>query len=431
MRRGSEPAFAWRESGKPFRKNNPQFTRPRFEPQSHPSSAVELNTTSALANYATEAGHCTVVMALSTIVGADEEFHTVQVDAETIPAVEHGGHLLHVAVRLPAERDPSSGLFARELQFVPESGRVADRTDVLHALVPHVSAKNKLGNGLGSVTPYGSAICLHLGDRQHTQHAIQTNKGNPTTPSSDTNDDEDPAERHCTFGCQHERPLKGLDFGNPVNATGLTPMQPVVHPYLNSFAIPVLYAGIWSQFSVRPLFLEKGSSTAPLSVQGRHSLMSWIEISDRKDICRHTQTGHSRRLSRLLLSILSILPLLRAVSALLTMFTGTLRRHCQQQHYNYRAVSDILNMITGSLRRQCQQQHYNYRAVSDLLTMVTGSLRRHCQQQHYNYRAVSDLLTMVTGTIRRHCQQQHYNYKAVLSLLTMVTGTLRRHCQQQ
>nr|CAD7433767.1 unnamed protein product [Timema monikensis] len=40
--------------GKPFRKNHPQFTRPRFEPRSSPSSAVELNTTSALANYATE-----------------------------------------------------------------------------------------------------------------------------------------------------------------------------------------------------------------------------------------------------------------------------------------------------------------------------------------------------------------------------------------
>nr|CAD7575376.1 unnamed protein product [Timema californicum] len=47
---GSEPAFAWRESGKPFRKNRPQFTRLRFEPR-----AVELYTTSALANYATEA----------------------------------------------------------------------------------------------------------------------------------------------------------------------------------------------------------------------------------------------------------------------------------------------------------------------------------------------------------------------------------------
>nr|CAD7430803.1 unnamed protein product [Timema monikensis] len=54
-RLGSEPAFAWRESVKPFRKNHPQFTRPRFETSISPSSAVELNTTSALANYATEA----------------------------------------------------------------------------------------------------------------------------------------------------------------------------------------------------------------------------------------------------------------------------------------------------------------------------------------------------------------------------------------
>nr|CAD7402923.1 unnamed protein product [Timema poppensis] len=51
-----EPAFAWRESGKPFRKNHPQFTRPRFETSISPSSAFELNTTSALANYATEVG---------------------------------------------------------------------------------------------------------------------------------------------------------------------------------------------------------------------------------------------------------------------------------------------------------------------------------------------------------------------------------------
>nr|CAD7577063.1 unnamed protein product [Timema californicum] len=43
------------ESGKPFRKNYPQFTRPRFRTSISPSSAVELNTTSALANYATEA----------------------------------------------------------------------------------------------------------------------------------------------------------------------------------------------------------------------------------------------------------------------------------------------------------------------------------------------------------------------------------------
>nr|CAD7574559.1 unnamed protein product [Timema californicum] len=53
---GSEPAFAWRESGKQFRKNHPQFTRPESRTSISPSSAVELNTTSALANYATEAG---------------------------------------------------------------------------------------------------------------------------------------------------------------------------------------------------------------------------------------------------------------------------------------------------------------------------------------------------------------------------------------
>nr|CAD7262344.1 unnamed protein product [Timema shepardi] len=53
---GSEPAFAWRESGKPFRKNHPRFTRTEIRTSISPSSAVKLNTTSALANYATEAG---------------------------------------------------------------------------------------------------------------------------------------------------------------------------------------------------------------------------------------------------------------------------------------------------------------------------------------------------------------------------------------
>nr|CAD7570570.1 unnamed protein product [Timema californicum] len=40
---------------KSFRKNHPQFTRPRFEPRSTRLQQSSLNTTSALANYATEA----------------------------------------------------------------------------------------------------------------------------------------------------------------------------------------------------------------------------------------------------------------------------------------------------------------------------------------------------------------------------------------
>nr|CAD7410641.1 unnamed protein product [Timema cristinae] len=54
---GSEPAFAWRESGKPFRKQPPPLAHlTEIRTSISPSSAVELNTTSALANYATEAG---------------------------------------------------------------------------------------------------------------------------------------------------------------------------------------------------------------------------------------------------------------------------------------------------------------------------------------------------------------------------------------
>ncbi|CAG2053979.1 unnamed protein product [Timema podura] len=60
--RGSEPTFAWRESGKLFRKNHPQFTRPRFEPRSPRPRRSQLNTTSALANYATEVGMATGIV---------------------------------------------------------------------------------------------------------------------------------------------------------------------------------------------------------------------------------------------------------------------------------------------------------------------------------------------------------------------------------
>nr|CAD7401212.1 unnamed protein product [Timema poppensis] len=52
--KGSEPVFAWRESGKPFR-NPPPVHPTEIRTSISPSSAVELNTTSALANYATEA----------------------------------------------------------------------------------------------------------------------------------------------------------------------------------------------------------------------------------------------------------------------------------------------------------------------------------------------------------------------------------------
>nr|CAD7586881.1 unnamed protein product [Timema genevievae] len=52
--KGSEPAFAWKESGKPFRKNHPS-SPDRDSNLDLPSSAVELNTTGALANYANEA----------------------------------------------------------------------------------------------------------------------------------------------------------------------------------------------------------------------------------------------------------------------------------------------------------------------------------------------------------------------------------------
>nr|CAD7571795.1 unnamed protein product [Timema californicum] len=50
------PQLGNRRVGKPFRKNHLQFTRPRFEPQSPRPQQSSFNTTSALADYATEAG---------------------------------------------------------------------------------------------------------------------------------------------------------------------------------------------------------------------------------------------------------------------------------------------------------------------------------------------------------------------------------------
>nr|CAD7201797.1 unnamed protein product [Timema douglasi] len=49
------------ESGKSFRKNHPQFTRPRFGPRSPRPQQSSFNTTSALVNYATEADPTTFI----------------------------------------------------------------------------------------------------------------------------------------------------------------------------------------------------------------------------------------------------------------------------------------------------------------------------------------------------------------------------------
>nr|CAD7442332.1 unnamed protein product [Timema bartmani] len=72
--RGSAPAFAWRESGKPSRSRPPPPVHPtEIRNLISPSSAVEFNTTSALANYATEAGiyinNGTVDSRLTVVIG--------------------------------------------------------------------------------------------------------------------------------------------------------------------------------------------------------------------------------------------------------------------------------------------------------------------------------------------------------------------------
>nr|CAD7433989.1 unnamed protein product [Timema monikensis] len=60
-KRLSEPAFAWRESGKPFRTKPLPVHLTEIRTSISLSSVVELNTTSALANYATEAAISIVI----------------------------------------------------------------------------------------------------------------------------------------------------------------------------------------------------------------------------------------------------------------------------------------------------------------------------------------------------------------------------------
>nr|CAD7460918.1 unnamed protein product [Timema tahoe] len=95
--RGSGPAFAWRESGKPFRKNHPPVHLTEIRTSISPSSAIELNTTGALANYATEAGlHPSCMSSLTKLVDSMNRLTCVKG--------------LDSRVRLDSTRDSSLGL---------------------------------------------------------------------------------------------------------------------------------------------------------------------------------------------------------------------------------------------------------------------------------------------------------------------------------
>nr|CAD7400460.1 unnamed protein product [Timema poppensis] len=85
--RVSEPAFAWRESGKPFRKNHPPVHPTKIRTSISPSSAVELNTTTVLANYAAETGNNhfvnSRVLSFSAPSAINLEFSQVKFEEET------------------------------------------------------------------------------------------------------------------------------------------------------------------------------------------------------------------------------------------------------------------------------------------------------------------------------------------------------------
>nr|CAD7262654.1 unnamed protein product [Timema shepardi] len=84
---GSEPAFAWRESGKPFRKNHPQFTRPRFEPR---SPRPQQSSSTRLANYAIEIWS----LSISRKCSSNSKHKIFNSSAESVYDIQDGAKLL-------------------------------------------------------------------------------------------------------------------------------------------------------------------------------------------------------------------------------------------------------------------------------------------------------------------------------------------------
>nr|CAD7454789.1 unnamed protein product [Timema tahoe] len=117
--RGSEPAFAWRESGEPFRKNHPSVHPTEIRTSISPSSAVKLNTTGALANYATEAGSLEFKSRLSVLrekIAEEQagEEDNEQNDDSPDKTSEEGAQRLWTVARLSLER-PERVLYRQEM----------------------------------------------------------------------------------------------------------------------------------------------------------------------------------------------------------------------------------------------------------------------------------------------------------------------------
>nr|CAD7576253.1 unnamed protein product [Timema californicum] len=136
---GSEPAFALRENGKPFWKNHPQFTRPRFEPRS-PRPQVELNTTSALANYATEAVRSPLITARNTNRLSSAIPATSVLAALVIPATSALPVALHLLVLLATSALPIA-LVIPVTSELPEALVVPVTSELPEALVIPVTSQ--------------------------------------------------------------------------------------------------------------------------------------------------------------------------------------------------------------------------------------------------------------------------------------------------
>nr|CAD7446191.1 unnamed protein product [Timema bartmani] len=126
--RGSEPAFASRESGKPYRKNHPPVHPTEIRTSISPSSVVYLNTIGVLVNYATESNGKVSPWSIQPVkwVSADVTSNHASVHPSKDGACKHlpTSVMLHVPVQHKDERGASGAV---HLVFVsagaPESPR--------------------------------------------------------------------------------------------------------------------------------------------------------------------------------------------------------------------------------------------------------------------------------------------------------------------
>nr|CAD7396606.1 unnamed protein product [Timema cristinae] len=171
FRRGSEPAFAWRESGKPFRKNHPQFTRPRFEPRSprpqqssSTRQAQQVNAMGPLIDQELERvdrKHAQLTQLSSDLVEALNLYHTLMREPANLQSYHH--HTMPKQAPYSYQQQtsathphmyngvqfPGQPYSAPPGQYVMPSGPPSSMT-----LPPHFHMDQRLHQGQSQVVPF-------------------------------------------------------------------------------------------------------------------------------------------------------------------------------------------------------------------------------------------------------------------------------------